>query len=112
MRVSEALELFEQSAASFKSEIVRLRVKELYQLVKDLKLFRNPELFKTSHDVLVNKKLLPLLKEVEALEKTVTERGLFILHKHIYEETGFRVDSETLPNVAVRQMINEVTNRS
>lgn len=112
MRVTEALEIFEQSPSSFKAEIEKLSIKELYQLVKDLRLFSKPEIFKTSYDVLVNKKLLPLLKEVEALEKTITERGLLILHKHIYEETGFRVDSETLPNVAVRQMINEITNRS
>jgi len=112
MRVSEALKIYEQSVNSYKARLKELEIKDLIELVQDLRLVNHPEIFKTSHDVLVNKKLLPLLKEVEALEKTVTERGLFILHKHIYEETGFRVDSKTLPSVAVRKMINEITNWS
>ena len=112
MRISEALESATKSMDSYKARLKELKIKDLIELVKDLRLINHPEIFKTSYDVLLNKKLLPLLKEVEALEKTVTERGLFILHKHIYEETGFRVDSKTLPSVAVRQMINEVTNRS
>lgn len=112
MRVSEALELFEQSAASFKGEIVRLRVKELYELVKDLRLVNHPEIFKTSYDVLLNKKLLPLLEEFEALEKTFKGKGFDILRKHVYDETGFSVGSQALPSVVVRRIINEVTSGS
>ncbi len=109
MRVSEALELFQQSPKSFKAEIEKLSIKEIYELVKDLMVSRNPELLHTSHDLLVNMKLLPLLKEVEALEKTITKTGLLILRKNIYEETGFKLDSNTSPSIQLRKLINEIT---
>jgi len=113
MRVSEALELFEQSAASFKSEIVRLRVKELYELVKDLRLVNKPEVFNTARNIFLKDKLLPLLEEVEGYEKTFTkEEGFLILHKVICEETGLNVDLETSPNTVLRKIINEITNWS
>jgi hypothetical protein len=111
MRVSEALELFEQSASSFKAEIERLSIKEIYELVKDLKLFKNPELFKISYYILL-KRSLDFLEDLENCEKTAKEGGFDILRRHVDEQTGFRVDSETLPSVAVRKMINEITNWS
>ena len=113
MRVSEALELFEQSAASSKSEIVRLRVKELYELVKDLRLVNKPEVFNTARNIFLKDKLLPLLEEVEGYEKTFTkEESFLILHKVICEETGLNVDLKTLTSAVIRKIVNEITNWS
>lgn len=111
MRVSEALEIFEQSPDSFEAEIERLSIKELYALVKDLKLFKNRDIFKISYHLLL-KKSIDFLEDLEDCEKNAKEGGFDILRRYVDEQTGFRADSKTLPSVAVRKMINEINNWS
>lgn len=108
MRISEALESATKSMDSYKARLKELKIKDLIELVKDLRLVNHPEIFKTSYDVLLNKKLLPLLEEVEGYEKTFKGKGFDILRKHVYDETGFSVGSQALPSVVVRRIINEI----
>ncbi len=110
MRVSEALEIFEQSPGSFKAEIERLSIKELYGLVKDLTLINKPQVFKISHDILLNK-LSNLLEGVEGF-KISTDDGLLVVRRHIYEETGFNLDLKAPLGSSLREIINKVASWS
>ncbi|MDO9066655.1 MAG: hypothetical protein Q7U96_06205, partial [Chloroflexota bacterium] len=102
----------EQSTSSFKTEVERLSIKEIYELIKDLRLYNKPEIFETSYDIILNKKLLPLLKETEALEKTLKKDGFLILRDTLYKETGFSSDLNTLPSTTLRKIIDEISSWS
>ncbi len=109
MRLSDALELSKKSMDSFKAEVTDLSIKELYELARDLRLVNHPEIFKICHAILKDK-LIRFYKGTEALEKSATgEEGIEELRDHIYEKTGFHIDSKTSPSTTLTKIIDEIT---
>ena len=106
MRVSEALKLAEQSMHSFKAGLDELTLKELVELTDNLRFTNNFEVFRTCHDVLVNK-LRHFLRGIQGLKAT-KERGIDKLCNHIEEETGFKIGSKTSPSEGLKKHIDEI----
>jgi hypothetical protein len=107
MRISEALELAGQSLDSLMVKLKELNVKELFELVNDLRFSNNPEVFTSCHNVLI-KKLLIFLEEMERLEKNSTHRGLDILRRFTHEKIGITTGPDTLPSIALRKYLDEI----
>ena len=106
MRVSQALELAEQSIHSFKAGLDELPLKELVELTDNLRFTDNFEVFRTCHDLLVHK-LRRFLRGIEGI-KVTKERGVNALCDHIEEETGLKIDSKTPPSVGLKKHIDEI----
>ena len=89
MRISEALELAGQSLDSLMVKLKELNVKELFELVNDLRFSNNHE-------------------EMERLEKNSTHRGLDILRRFTHEKIGITTGPDTLPSIALRKYLDEI----
>lgn len=106
MRVSEALELAEQSLDSFGARLEGLSIKELYELTDNLRFTDNSELFEISRKFLVNK-LREFLEGIEGIEVT-KPKGANKLRRYIYEETGLDINSETPPSAGMKEFIDKI----
>ena len=107
MRVSQALELAEQSMDSFKASLEELKIKELVELTDNLRFIDSPEVFKTAHDLLIDK-LENLWGQAKENEPNLPEIGVSILRRYIDEETGLTIYSDTQPTVGLRKYIDEI----
>lgn len=111
MRVNEALRIYGQSVNSYKARLTELEIKDLIELVQDLRLVNRPEVFNISHDILLKDKLTRFYRGIDSLEKCVTgEEGIEELRDHIRERTGFDIGRKTSPTAGLRRLINEITN--
>ena len=109
MRISEAIELARQSMDPLMARIDQLDIKELFELVNDLRFSNNPEVFTSCHNVLI-KKLLIFLEEMEELEKNSEPRWLDILRHFTHEKIGIRTSPDTAPNIALRKHLDKIRN--
>lgn len=107
MRVSEALELAEQSGNSFEARLKDLGIKELYELTDGLRFANYPEAFKTSHKFLINK-LAHALEELENLEKNSTPLGITALRRFVCEEIGFSITPGISPSIGLKEYMDEI----
>lgn len=111
MRVNEALKIYGQSVTSYKARLTELEIKDLIELVQDLRLVNHPEVFNISHDILMKDKLTRFYRAIDNLEKSATgEEGIEELRDYIREKTGFDIGSKTSPSAGLRRLINEITN--
>lgn len=107
MRVSEALELAQQSTDSFEAKLRELSMKELYELTDGLRFANNPEAFKTSHKLLINK-FADALEQVEYFENHSTPLGIDALHYFISEKVGFDTTPGILPSASLKEYMDEI----
>lgn len=107
MNISQAIELAEKSMGAFEARLKELSMKELYDLTDNLRFANYPEIFKISHDILINK-LLHFLKTMENFERKANARGIDEIRGYIRDKTGFHMDSETPPSIGLKKYIEEI----
>ena len=68
MRVSEALELAGKSMEHFEDKMVKIKLKELYELTDNLRFANNPPVFRIAYNVL-KEGLVEMYEYMKSLEK-------------------------------------------
>ena len=92
LRISEALALAEKSMNAFEKKIREIQLKDLYELVKDLRYVNNPRVFNTTYKVLREKfvKWYEYMTSSEKKRKHI-DPDCFSERMSAYDATGFEM---------------------
>jgi hypothetical protein len=117
LRVAEALALAEKSMDAFEKKIREIKLKELYDLVDDLRYLNNPRVFNVAYKVLREKSVrwYEYMKSSEKKRKHI-DPNFFSERLSAYDGTGFelfnyksREFDERPPNEIFKDLIQKIS---